>query len=117
MTQRLIVVRRSNWETIAFLLINDILSGHERVFKRSEVMSPDLLDVAIKRAISLGHKRNPMHPEETLQKTLQNLRDKGFVDFLGRGDYKLTVSGYNKMSEVVTEYRDVVEEFRRLVTQ
>jgi len=117
MPQRLIIVGKSNWETIAFLLINDILSGHERVFRRSEVMSPDLLDVAIKRAISLGHKRNPKHPEETLQKTLQNLRDKGFVDFLGRGDYKLTADGYNKMSKVVTEYKDVVKEFRKLVTQ
>ena len=83
----------SNWECVAFCLIREILVGRNVYFSRSELMSYSNLDLAIKLLALLGHKAKPKHPEETLQRTIQNLRDKGFIDFLGQGEYKLTRSG------------------------
>ncbi len=41
-----------------------------------------------------GHKKMPKHPEETLQRTMQNMRDKNWIKFLGKGEYELTDEGY-----------------------
>ena len=41
----------------------------------------------------MGHKKDPGSLENTLQRTIQNLRDKGYIDFLGSGEYHLTVKG------------------------
>jgi len=35
--------------------------------------------------------------EETIQKTLQNMRDKNWITFLGQGDYKITDEGYSEL--------------------
>ncbi len=96
---RLILAERSNWETIAFLLINRI-AGKSGLFNRAQIMKNIDMAVLLSSRI-LGHKKNPDHPEETLQKTMQNLRDKGFIDFLGRGEYKLTATGHERMKHVV----------------
>ena len=84
-------VLNSNWETMAFLVIYSILQGRNKVFDRSQLMSPDNLDAAIQFLKHLGHKEKPDAPEQTLQKTIQNLRDKGFIDFIGQGNYKLKI--------------------------
>lgn len=96
---------RSNWETIAFLIINKITDGNQSVFYRKSLMSN--IDLAIDFSHILGHKRKPEHPEETLQKTIQNLRDKGFIEFLGNGKYRLSGDGYNKMIEEVNSVKDL----------
>ncbi|MCR4291251.1 MAG: hypothetical protein NUV76_00070 [Candidatus Kuenenia sp.] len=96
---------RSNWETIAFLIINKITNGNQNVFYRKSLMSN--IDLAINFSHILGHKKNPEHPEETLQKTIQDLRDKGFIEFLGNGKYILSKDGYNKMTEDVNSVKDL----------
>ena len=65
------------------------------------------IDLAIDFSHILGHKKNPEHPEETLQKTIQNLRNKGFIEFLGNGKYILSEDGYNKMTEEVNSVKDL----------
>ncbi|OHC00264.1 MAG: hypothetical protein A3G70_07570 [Planctomycetes bacterium RIFCSPLOWO2_12_FULL_39_13] len=95
----------SNWETIAFLIINKITNGNQIVFYRKNLMSN--IDFAINFSPILGHKKNPEHPEETLQRTIQNLRDKGYIEFLGNGKYKLSMDGYNKMLEEVNSVKDL----------
>ena len=100
-------VRNSNWETIAYLIIYGVTQGENKIFERAQIMSPDTLDLSIKFLKDIGHKENPTSPEQTLQRTLQNLRDKGFIDFLDkRGSYKLTRRGYNEMLSVVDDFRD-----------
>ncbi|MBI5141600.1 MAG: hypothetical protein HZA20_05335 [Nitrospirae bacterium] len=91
----------SNWETIAFLLINKILIAQNPFFSRSKLMSCENMTLAIRFSNLLGHKKAPDHPEETLQRTIQNLRDKGYIDFLGRGEYKLTESGFIRMANEI----------------
>jgi hypothetical protein len=85
---------RSNWKTIVFLIINKITNGNQIVFYRTSLMSN--IDLAIDISHILGHKKNPEHPEETLQKAIQNLRDKGFIEFLGNGKYILSKDGITK---------------------
>ena len=41
------------------------------------------LDLAVNFSRILKHKKDPRRPEETLQRTIQNLRDKGLIEFLG----------------------------------
>ena len=106
MTKKIInLTGRSNWETIAFLIMNKITNGNQIVFYRKNLMSN--IDFAINFSPILGHKKNPEHPEETLQRTIQNLRDKGYIEFLGNGKYKLSMDGYNKMLEEVNSVKDL----------
>lgn len=57
------------------------------------------IDWAVKLLGVLGHKERPEQPEATLRRTIQNLRDKGYIEFLGRGEYKLTENGLKRMEE------------------
>ena len=83
----------SNWEIIAFVLINRLLVGNNPYFSRSEFMTQKNLDFAVKLTRVLNHKENPQHPDKTLQRTIQNLRDQGYIEFLGKGEYKLSKDG------------------------
>ncbi|MBI4844159.1 MAG: hypothetical protein HY809_07550 [Nitrospirae bacterium] len=114
MGRRIKIAEKSNWETIAFLVINDMLGGSNRVFARSQLMSANNLQTAIDWSIALGHKEKPEKPEETLQKTIQNMRDKDYIKFLGRGDYKLTLIGLNKMKEVVNKVNELLEKINSM---
>ena len=62
--------------------------------------------------IILGkHKKNPKEAENTLQRTVENMRDKGWIDFLGRGDYRLTDKGHKELlaqRKNITEVRDTI---------
>ena len=84
----------SNWEIVTFIIIDKLIVGNNRYFSRSEIMTMDNIKLAEILTAALGHKIKPKHPEETIQRTLQNLRDKGFIDFLGNGEYKLTDTGF-----------------------
>lgn len=95
------MARSSHWETIAFFLINKVTNGQNKIFYRSKLMSPDNLNFAVELLKLADHKEKPVAPEQTLQKTIQNLRDKGYIDFLRRGEYKLTINGYNEMTRIV----------------
>ena len=94
----------SNWEIVAFIIISKLIVGNNRYFRRSEIMTTDNIKVAEMLTAALGHKRKPRHPEETLQRTLQNMRDKGFIKFLDRGEYELTDDGFNSMRKIAEKY-------------
>jgi hypothetical protein len=83
----------SNWEFIAFIILNHLATAKNHVISRSEIMTIQNLTLAEKITEAFGHKSNPKHPDKTLQRTLQNMRDKGYIDFLGVGEYRLTEKG------------------------
>lgn len=91
--------KKFGWKGVAFLLISKLTSKSQPHFSRSDLMKPERLDLAVKFLDIFGHKKNPTNSEETLQKTIQNLRDEGHIDFLGNGEYKLSKSGFEKIDE------------------
>jgi hypothetical protein len=103
MTTISLKVRNSNWETVAFLLIYDFLRTTGKAFSRSELMRTENMDKAVKWLQHLNHKKYPTHPEETFQRTIQNLRDKGFIIFHGQGEYELTKEGIEECRRVANE--------------
>ena len=94
----------SNWELIAYIIINKLIVSNNRCFMRSEIMTMDNLKLAEMLTAALGHKIKPKHSEETMQRTLQNLRDKGCINFLGAGEYKLTDTGFEAVKIVGEKY-------------
>jgi hypothetical protein len=96
-------IRDSNWETVAFLIIYEFSRTTGKHFSRSELMKPGNIDKAVKWLQHLNHKNFPTHPEETFQKTIQNLRDKGFIIFHGQGEYELTKLGIEECRRVANE--------------
>lgn len=97
MGKRIKLIGTSNWETIAFLRIRYILDTNRPYFSATKFMKD--IDWAVKLLGVLGHKERPEQPEATLRRTIQNLRDKGYIEFLGRGEYKLTENGLKRMEE------------------
>lgn len=92
---------RSNWEIVAFYLIEPFVSDTRRRFSRQQMLRG--LDDIIPLLHLFGHKKSPNHPEETLQKTLQNMRDKKWLKMLGggyTGQYELSDEGYIKLQSV-----------------
>lgn len=88
---------KSNWEFIVWYLIDQCVRDEkDRRFTRVQVMRKNYKEVYL-ILIALGHKKRPEHPEETIQKTLQNMRDKHWVKFLGQGDYELTEEGHKEL--------------------
>jgi hypothetical protein len=83
----------SNWEIVLLIIINKVTIGKNRRFNRSDIITSDNIKFAETLTSALGHKEKPEHPEETIQRTMQNLRDKGYVYFLGGGEYRLTDDG------------------------
>jgi len=99
---------RSNWEFVAWFLIDQCITGRDRSFTRAQIMRrnyDEIYDVLI----ILGHKKRPQHMEETIQKTLQNMRDKNWILFLGQGDYRLTNEGYSELLSQKENIKRVVE--------
>lgn len=94
-------IRKSNWETVAFLLIYDFLTTTGKHFVRPDLMKN--VDKSVDWLQHLNHKKNPEHPEETLQRTIQNLRDKGYIIFHGQGEYELTELGITECYRVADE--------------
>ncbi len=99
----------SNWETIVFIKLNEFLGGDNRMFLRKQFLSAENVDSMVKWSERLGHKERPKSPEETLQSTLQGMRKKGYIDFIRRGEWKLTKSGYEKMLETVRDHQDEID--------
>lgn len=94
----------SNWQLIALMIINKVKVGNNRRMSRTEIFSSENLYFAVRFTELLGHKNKPKHPEETLQRTLQNLRDKGYIDFLGDGEYRLTEKGVEAANVIGEKY-------------
>ena len=96
-------IRDSNWETVAFLIIHEFVRTAGKHFFRSDLMKTENIGKAVKWLQYLNHKKFPTHPEETFQKTIQNLRDKGFIIFHGQGEYELTKLGIEECRRVANE--------------
>ncbi len=93
----------SNWEAAIFCIVNEI-ADNKGYFSRQEMITSHYKDMAL--AFSLIHlqKKNPKHIEETIQRSLQNMRDKDFVNFLGDGQYRLTEAGKIEMKKSLDLY-------------
>lgn len=92
---------RSNWEIVAFYLIEPFISEKRRRFSRQQILRG--LDDIIPILTLFGHKKNPNHPEETLQRTLQNMRDKKWLimpDGGYTGQYEITDAGYKILQSI-----------------
>ena len=96
--------RGGNWETIVFIIIKKILVCKNPHFSRSELMTTEHLDFAVKLSFVLGHMDKPRHPEETIQRTIQNMRDKGLFRFHGDGEYEMTKLGYGVMEKLAGRF-------------
>lgn len=96
-------IRDSNWETVAFLIMYDFLRTTGKHFSRSELMKTENIDKAVKWLQHLKHKEYPTQPEATFQKTIQKLRDKGYIIFHGQGEYELTSQGVEECQRVANE--------------
>jgi len=106
---------RSNWEFVAWFLIDQCITDRDRSFTRAQIMRKNYDDI-YDLLILLGHKKHPQHMEETIQKTLQNMRDKNWIIFLGQGDYMLTNEGYSELisqKEKINRIRDLSPEERK----
>lgn len=81
----------TNWEVVALIAIKEILVGRNLTFSRSELMTHSNLENTRKFLIFFNYKDDPKKLENTMQRTIQNLRDKKYISFLdNRGEYKLT---------------------------
>jgi DNA-binding PadR family transcriptional regulator len=87
---------KSNWEFVVWYLIDPQITANIFSFTRSQLMRKNYDEIYDVLTL-LGHKKHPQHPEATIQKTLQNMRDKNWIIFLGQGDYKLTNEGYREL--------------------
>ena len=93
-----------DWESLLFNLIKSVVDSQNK-FTRSKLFS--IQNIANMENVSsiFGHKKDPETMEMTLQKTLQNMRDKGFVNFLSRGEYELTQNGIKEIEERINAGR------------
>jgi DNA-binding PadR family transcriptional regulator len=87
---------RSDWELVVWYLIGPCVTEKHRSFTRTQILRKNYDDVYELLKL-FGHKKQPQHTEETIQKTLQNMRDKNWIAFLGQGDYQLTDEGYREL--------------------
>jgi hypothetical protein len=100
-----------NWEVLTLALIRFILTPHgfRKSFQRTELMRQKNLDfLEMYTAELLKHKYNPQAMEQTLQSTLQTMRDKGYVTFLGAESYQLSPKGLQLLEK---------EEIRQVANQ
>lgn len=110
---------KSNWEFVSWYLIDSSITENDRSFSRTQLLRKDYAEIYDILTI-LGHKKRPQHPEETIQKTLQNMRDKNWIIFLGQGDYKLTDEGYSELliqKETISKIRSLSPEERRILRE
>jgi hypothetical protein len=67
---------------------------------RSDHISYDRISIAEMMVPILDHKKNQRYPENTIQRTTQNLRDGGNIDFAGHGRYRMTGSRLSMLISV-----------------
>ena len=109
---------KSNWENIAFYLIEKYVESESNIVYRQDVFSDaDLYFFSEQFAPLFLYKPKPKHPEETLQRTLQNLRDKGYLDFLRQGEYRLTKEGRSILrSDEYKNFCDIYQGIKKKLT-
>jgi hypothetical protein len=93
----LVATTRANWESIVLLLIKNNCGSGDFSLR----LLRSLEDKAEKISLLLGHKPNPQHIDATIRKTVFNLRDKGYLESLGQGNYRVTQKGRERTEEIV----------------
>jgi DNA-binding PadR family transcriptional regulator len=83
-----------NWELLVWSLIEPHITEKSRRFSAAQIMR-EKYESIYKTLKVLGHKKAPKAPEATMRRTLENMRDKGWIEFYGGGEYELTEDGYN----------------------
>ena len=98
---------RSNWEFLSFYLIEPHVAEKHRRFSRPGLVRR--VEEIYPLLALIGHKKRPEHLEETLQRTLQNMRDKGWINFIGyyQGEYELTDEGYKVLLGLKARIQDI----------
>jgi hypothetical protein len=91
---------RSNWEVVIFYLIQPFVNETKRHFSRSRMLGRNYDKIYIILAALLGHKKHPTSVEQTIQGTLQTMRNKGWIKFLRAysGEYELTDQGFKELN-------------------
>jgi hypothetical protein len=59
---------------------------------------------------SLGHKEKLKAPEAEIRGTMQKMRDKKWLEFYGRGTYRLTDEGYSMLLKVFEYFENLSKE-------
>ena len=108
---RITISRKSNWETIAFLLIDLVVSSNQRVFYRQKLFNKQIFDNFVRFLGFFGHNANSPTPEKTLDATIQRLRNKEFVEFLEPGEYRLTDKGYEEMLKTKESWNQMIKDY------
>jgi hypothetical protein len=99
---------RSNWQFVVFYLIEPLVNNKNRTFSSSQVIGKA---EEIHQLLAIRfHKERIENPEGTLHKTLQNMRDKhwiNFLDFRGEYEYELTDEGYKILLRIKERIRHI----------
>lgn len=102
---------KSNWEAVAFYLIDPLVNERRRTFSRTEFLKHNLEMDVMKLLGFMGHKKNQKEIINTLQGTLQKMRNKGWIKFLTHygGEYELTDEGYKILLEIKPQLNMIKE--------
>jgi DNA-binding PadR family transcriptional regulator len=99
---------RSNWQFVVFYLIEPLVNNKNRTFSSSQVIGKA---EEIHQLLAIRfHKERIENFEGTLYKTLQNMRDKhwiNFLDFRGEYKYELTDEGYKILLRIKERIRHI----------
>lgn len=109
--------KRSNWEAMAFIFISHLVKPSHPFFSRTDLITSENISVIEKILPLWGHKARAKQPEASLQGTIQKMRDSGYIDFLGEGQYKLTRAGFKRLKEYQDNeplFNIIVESKRKL---
>jgi hypothetical protein len=107
----------SNWKAMVFLLINKLTcKGYVTHFSRTQLLRSSNIQKITNFSILIGHKHNPEHVEETIQRTLQDLRDEGCLEFKGNGEYEITSHGIRIMQEKIDSAETRMKEFFGIIS-
>jgi hypothetical protein len=99
---------RSNWQFVVFNLIEPLVSENNRYFSSSQIIW-SAEEIHLLLAIR-GHEERPKNPERILAKTLQNMRNKNWINFVNyRGEYELRDEGY----KILFKIKPTIQEIRR----
>ena len=109
---RLLPSFRSNWEAVVFWILHRFVLEPNTTFSRSQIMRQDNFDYALRLLGALGHNERSETPENTIQATIQKMRDHGHMLFLGDGRYQLTDKGFERMQLAEKERNDLMEQLK-----
>jgi hypothetical protein len=97
-----------NWELLVWSLVEPHITEKCHRFSSAQIIREKYESIYQTLKV-LGHKKAPKAPEATMRRTLENMRDKGWVKFYGQGEYELTDDGYNILVSQKENIRNLKE--------